>query len=34
MPLSGGANIRGSGLIFLGAATDDYLRAFDLGSGM
>jgi quinoprotein glucose dehydrogenase len=33
MPLIGGAIITGSGLIFMGAATDDYLRAFDLGSG-
>lgn len=33
MPLIGGAIITGSDLIFMGAATDDYLRAFDLGSG-
>lgn len=33
MPLIGGAIITGSELIFMGAATDDYLRAFDLGSG-
>lgn len=33
MPLIGGATITGSDLVFLGAATDDYLRAFDLGSG-
>jgi quinoprotein glucose dehydrogenase len=33
MPLIGGAIVTGSGLIFMGATTDDYLRAFDLSSG-
>jgi quinoprotein glucose dehydrogenase len=33
MPLIGGAIVTGSDLVFMGAATDDYLRAFDLGSG-
>jgi quinoprotein glucose dehydrogenase len=33
VPLIGGAIVTGSGLIFLGATFDDYLRAFDLESG-
>ena len=32
-PLIGGAIVTGSRLVFMGAATDNYLRAFDLGSG-
>ena len=32
-PLAGGAIITGSGLIFVGAAADDYLRAIDLNTG-
>ncbi len=33
VPNLGGPLITGSGLVFVGAAMDDYLRAFDLGSG-
>lgn len=32
-PNLGGSVITGSGLIFIGAATDNYLRAFDISSG-
>lgn len=32
-PNFGGPIITGSGLVFIGAAMDDYLRAFDVGSG-
>jgi quinoprotein glucose dehydrogenase len=32
-PLMGGAIITGSGLVFVGAAADDYLRAIDLKTG-
>jgi quinoprotein glucose dehydrogenase len=33
VPNIGGPVITASGLVFIGAATDNYLRAFDLGSG-
>ncbi len=33
MPNTGGPLITASGLVFIGAATDDYLRAFELASG-
>jgi len=32
-PTLGGPLVTASGLVFIGAAADDYLRAFDLGSG-
>jgi quinoprotein glucose dehydrogenase len=33
VPLIGGAIVTGSGLVFMGATFDDYLRAFDLETG-
>ncbi|HET6630377.1 MAG TPA: pyrroloquinoline quinone-dependent dehydrogenase [Woeseiaceae bacterium] len=33
VPLIGGAIVTGSGLVFMGATFDDYLRAFDLATG-
>ena len=33
VPSLGGPLVTGSGLVFIGAAMDDYLRAFDLESG-
>jgi quinoprotein glucose dehydrogenase len=33
VPNLGGPTITGSGLIFIGAAMDDYLRAFDIETG-
>ena len=33
MPNIGGPVITASGLVFIGAATDNYLRAFDLDNG-
>lgn len=33
VPNLGGPLVTGSGLVFIGAALDDYLRAFDAGSG-
>ncbi len=33
VPLIGGAIVTGSGLVFMGASFDDYLRAFDLETG-
>jgi len=33
VPNLGGPIVTGSGLVFIGAATDDYLRAFDLETG-
>jgi quinoprotein glucose dehydrogenase len=33
VPALGGAIVTRSGLVFVGAATDDYLRAFDVGTG-
>jgi len=32
-PSAGGALVTASGLVFIGAAMDNYLRAFDAGSG-
>lgn len=33
VPNQGGALVTGGGLVFIGAATDNYIRAFDTGSG-
>jgi quinoprotein glucose dehydrogenase len=33
MPNMGGPMVTAGGLVFIGAATDDYLRAFDIDTG-